>query len=78
MAWEGWARSWCCKGVGAGSVKAVGSRGGGRARRGNRSDWAEAAGNRDCNRVVVRHRAGSDSHFRWSGRRRGWGNKAGH
>lgn len=67
-----------CKGVGAGFAKAAGYRGGGRVRLGSRSGLGEAAGNRDCSRVVEMLRVGSDSHWGWSARRRGWCSRAGY
>lgn len=66
-----WGRCWCCKGAGAGFVKAAGYRGGGRGRLGSHSSLGEDAGSRDCNRVVEILRVRLDSYCRWSARR--WG-----
>lgn len=66
------------KGDSAGFGEVPGYHGGGRVHLRSHSGLGEAAGSRDCSMVVEVLRVRSDSHYRWSARRRGWGNKAGY
>lgn len=68
-------RWWRCKGVEAGFVKVVRYRGGGKVHPGRGSDLEEAAGTRDCSKVVAKPHVESDRHCRWSARRWGWNNR---